>query len=95
VVGTFLRRLGLAGAILVAAVFVFGVLAGAVVVNRLNATPTADVQEQGDKADKAEQGDKAESDGKDAEDKSKSKPKHPNNGHGQKQKSSENSTETD
>jgi hypothetical protein len=96
VVGTFLRRLGLAGAILVAAVFVFGVLAGAVVVNRLNASPTADVQEQGDKADKAEQGDKADQeDPKDAEDKSKSKPKHPNNGHGQKQKSSENSTETD
>jgi hypothetical protein len=95
VVGTFLRRLGLAGAILVAAVFVFGVLAGAVVVNRLNASPTADVQEQGDKADKAEQGDKAESDGKDAEDKSKSKPKHPNNGHGQKQKLPEKSPETD
>jgi hypothetical protein len=75
------------------------VLAGAVVVNRLSATPTADVQEQGDQADrtdKAEQGDKAEqADEKDAEDKSKSKPKHPNNGHGQKQKSPEKSPDKD
>jgi hypothetical protein len=94
VVGSVLRRLGLAGAVLIAAVFVFGVLAGAVVVNRLSATPTADVQEQGDQADrtdKAEQGDKAE---QEAEDQGESKSKHPNNGHGQKAKSPEKSPDT-
>jgi len=80
----------MAGAILIASVFVFGVLAGAVVVNRLQATPSADVQEQGDKAEKAEPAEK------DAEDKGESKkPKHPNNGHGQKQKSPEKSSDNE
>jgi hypothetical protein len=65
-------RLGVAGAILIAAVFVFGVLAGAVVVNRLQESPTASVSEQGDKADAADN-------------KGKNKAKHPNNGHGQGQ----------
>jgi len=89
VVGIFLRRLGLAGAILIVSVFVFGVLAGAVVVNRLQATLNADVQEQGDKAEKAESAEK------DAEDKGESKPKHPNNGHGQKQKAPEKSSDNE
>jgi uncharacterized membrane protein len=65
-------RLGVAGAILIAAVFVFGVLAGAVVVHRLDTAPTADVQEQGQQDSKGE-------------DKAQAKPKHPNNGHGQGQ----------
>lgn len=86
----FVRRLGLAGAILIASVFVFGVLAGAVVVNRLQTTPTAGVQEQGDKAEKAEPAEK------DAEDKGESKkPKHPNKGHGQKQKAPEKSPDNE
>ena len=75
-VGSVLNRLGLAGAILIASVFVLGVLAGAVVVNRLQIAPTADVQEQGDKAEKAEP---AENEG---EDRGPSKPKHPNQGRG-------------
>ena len=87
--GVVFGRLGVAGAILIAAFFIFGVLAGAVVVNRLNASPTADVQEQGEgQAEKAEQSDKAEQ----GEDKGHSKQKHPNNGQGQKQKASEKST---
>jgi hypothetical protein len=65
-------RLGVAGAILMAAVFVFGVLAGAVVVNRLQEFPIASVSEQGEKADAGE---------KQGQDKAK----HPNNGHGQGQ----------
>jgi hypothetical protein len=69
-------RLGVAGAILIAAVFVFGVLAGAVVVNRLQEFPTASVFEQGDKADAAD---------KEGQDKAQAKKKHPNNGHGQGQ----------
>lgn len=77
-VGSFLNRLGLAGAILIASVFVFGVLAGAVVVNRLQTAPTADVQEQGDKAEKAEPAEK------EGEDRAPSKPKHPDQGRGHK-----------
>ena len=80
-VGSILNRLGLAGAILIASVFVFGVLAGAVVVNRLQTAPTADVQEQGDKAEPAEPAEPAEKEG---EDRGPSKPKHPDQGRGHK-----------
>jgi uncharacterized membrane protein len=41
VVSTVLRRLGMVGVILVASALLFGVLAGAVVVHRLDTTPTA------------------------------------------------------
>lgn len=54
------RRLGLTGAILIASFFVFGVLAGAVVVHRLEVAPAADVQGQGEQKEKAEKAEKAE-----------------------------------
>jgi hypothetical protein len=87
--GVVFGRLGVAGAILVAAFFLFGVLAGAVVVNRVQTASIGDVREQGEQDQKAEQYEK------DGEDKGESKPKHPNNGHSQKPKSPEKSPDND
>jgi hypothetical protein len=90
-----LARIGLAGAILIAAVFVFGVMAGAVVVNRLLTSPAADVQGQGegaDKAEKAEPGEKADQQG---QGRGQSNSKKPSQGNSQKADSQDKSAEND
>lgn len=53
VVGRLFGRLGLAGAILIASFFVFGVMAGAVVVHRLQASPSASIDQQGEGTESA------------------------------------------
>jgi hypothetical protein len=64
-VGNFFRRLGLAGGILIAAVLVFGVLAGAVVSHRLQLATFGEVQGQGERDARGE--DQGESQEKDSD----------------------------
>ena len=71
-------RIGLAGLILMASLVIFAFLAGGVVVHRLETTPTASSEQQGEQAGENDQGE--------------SKPKHANHGQGHS-KSSHDSNE--
>ena len=75
VVRNFISRIGLAGAILVASMVIFAFLAGGVVVHRLETTPTASSEQQGEQAGENDQGE--------------SKPKHANHGQGHSKSSNQ------
>jgi hypothetical protein len=60
VVARLFQRLGLAGALLIASFFVFGVMAGAVVAHRLSTTPISSVQQQSEHDEGDERGEPAE-----------------------------------
>ena len=77
-VRNFFSRIGLAGAILVASLAIFAFLAGGVVVHRLETTPTASSEQQGEQQAENDQGE--------------SKAKKANHGHGHS-KSSQDSNE--
>jgi uncharacterized membrane protein len=94
-VGRFLTRLGLAGAILIAAVFIFGALAGAVVVNRLSTEPAGNVQGQGESADKAEKAESGETADQQGQGRGQSNSKQANQGNSQKADSQDKSAEND
>ncbi len=55
--GNLLSRLGMTGLIIVAAALIFGVLAGGIVVHRLEASPTASQseQQQGESSDRQDE----------------------------------------
>ena len=75
-------RLGMVGAILVASALIYGAVAGAVIIRRLDSPPVASsTQEQGNNAD--EQGEKGDAQGEkgDAQGRGQSKSKAPKHAH--------------
>ena len=88
-VTSVIRRLGVAGAILIASVVFFAALGGAVVVHRLQTASTATVHEKGETAERDDQGEEA------GQHRGQSKPKHPNHGHNHGSKPAESDSDND
>ena len=82
-VRNFYSRIGLAGAILVASMAIFAFLAGGVIVHRLETTPTASSEQQGEQQAENDQGE------------SKAKKANPGHGHSKSSQDSKEAGDTE